>query len=284
MGGFDWRPLRSVDRSQLNEARLQAHYAVQWLARAARAFVSPRPDDSHTNLSWIDAFDGFTTQRLKDDLGLGLRIADLTLVLMGDGTVRGQSYPLNERSDMNARNWLGEQLGAKGLDASTLDAPPPYKIPTHAIANGAAYDATRPAHALAELAAWFSNAHHSLEGIRRQVIGRKLAASPVRCWPHHFDIATLISLDERKAKKVRTVNVGLSPGDEHYDEPYFYVSPYPYPDAATLPPLSKLGHWHTREFTAAIAPSSRIVQAKDQKVETEAFLLNAIEGAIKTLN
>ena len=138
MGGFDWRPLRGVDRTQLNEARRQAHYAVQWLARAARAFVSPRPDDSHTNLSWIDAFDGFTTQRPKDDLGLGLRIADLTLVLMGDGTVRGQSYPLNERSDMNARNWLGEQLGAKGLDASALDAPPPYKIPTHAIASGAA--------------------------------------------------------------------------------------------------------------------------------------------------
>jgi hypothetical protein len=284
MGGFDWRPLRGVDRSQLREARLQAHYAVQWLARAARAYVSPRPDDSHTNLSWLDAFDGFRTQRLKDDLSLGLRIADLTIVLLSEGAVRGQSYPLNERSDTSARKWLGEQLGAKGLDASVLDAPPPYKIPPHAIANGAAYGTAGLTTALVELAAWFGNAHWLLESVRSQMIERKLTASPVRCWPHHFDIATLIPLDESDAKKVRTVNVGFSPGDEHYDEPYFYVSPYPYPDAAALPRLSKLGHWHTREFTAAIAPSSRILQAKDQKVETEAFLLNAIEGAIKTLN
>ncbi|HEX5863771.1 MAG TPA: hypothetical protein VF014_05855, partial [Casimicrobiaceae bacterium] len=211
MGGVDWRPLRGTDNRQLNEARLQAHHAVQWLARAARAYVSPRPDDSHTNLSWIDAFDGFTTQRLKDDLDLGLRIADLTLVLMGEGTVRGQSYPLNERSDTNARKWLGEQLGAKGLDANALDAPPPYKIPPHAIGNGAAYRVTKLALALDELAAWFANAHRSLEGIKRQMIERKLAASPVRCWPHHFDIATLIPLDESNIKKVRTVNVGFSP-------------------------------------------------------------------------
>jgi len=278
MGGFDWRPLRGVDRTQLNEARRQAHYAVQWLARAARAFVSPRPDDSHTNLSWIDAFDGFTTQRLKDDLGLGLRIADLTLVLMGDGTVRGQSYPLNERSDMNARNWLGEQLGAKGLDASALDAPPPYKIPTHAIANGAAYDATRPAHALAELAAWFANAHHSLEGIRRQVIGRKLAASPVRCWPHHFDLDSLISLGED-----RTTGMGFSPGDDYYDEPYFYVSIYPEPKGMTLPEMPPIGHTHTHEFLAAIALASKIVAEMEQGKKTEAFVLGSVEAAIKLL-
>jgi hypothetical protein len=284
MKGLDWRPLWGVERSQLSEARLQAHYAVQWLARTARAFVPPQPDDSHTNLGWIDALDGFTTHPLKDDLRLSLRIVDLTLGLLGDGTARGRSYPLNERSDVDARNWLGEQLRAKGLDARALDAPPPYKIPTHAIATGTAYDATRAAHALAGLAAWFANAHHLLESIKGQMIGRKLAASPVRCWPHHFDIATLISLDESNAKKARTVNVGLSPGDEHYNEPYFYVSPYPYPDAAALPPLSKLGHWHTHGFTAAIAPSSRIIQADDQKAETEAFLLDAIEGVIKTLN
>ena len=75
-----------------------------------------------------------------------------------------------------------------------------------------------------------------------------------------------------------------SPGDEHYAEPYFYVSPYPYPDLAALQPLPKFGHWHTRDFTAAIAPASRIMETKDRRAETDAFLYAAIEGAIKALS
>ncbi len=284
MSNQDWRPLRKVDLSRLSEARLQAHYAAQWLGRAAYAYVPPQSDYSHTNLGWDDVLDGFTTRALKNDVWLSLKIADLTLVFLGKGGERAQSFSLNKRSDKDARAWLGEQFGARGMDAGALDRPLPYKIPEHAIAKGANYDTADASVALGVLTAWFANANHSLGYIRKQMIGRKLVASLVRCWPHHFDLATLISLDESDPEKARSVNTGLSPGDEYYGEPYFYVSPYPYPAPATLPPLPELGHWHTRDFTAAIAPASRIVEAKDQKSETNAFLQDAVEGAIQALH
>ena len=283
MGRLNWRPLHSVDRGRLSEGRRQAHHAVQWLARAARAYVPPRPDDSHTNLGWDDKLDGFTTHRLKDDVRLGLKITDFALVWLGEGIGRAQALPLSGRSDPAARKWLGERLDAIGLDESLLDMPSPYKMPEHAIAGGVVYEAVGRGDVLAELAAWFSNANHALNDIREDMVGRKFTASPVRCWPHHFDLASLISLDPDPDGKVRSVNAGLSPGDEYYDEPYFYVSPYPYPDAASLPRLPKLGHWHTRDFTAAIAAASQVLAAKDRKVETEAFLRDAIEAAIKAL-
>jgi hypothetical protein len=44
---------------------------------------------------------------------------------------------------------------------------------------------------------------------------------------HHFDLATLTTLPARNADATGYVGVGLSPGDEYYDEPYFYVSVYP---------------------------------------------------------
>jgi len=50
MHAWQWQKLKGIDRLILREARLQAHYALQWLARAARAYVAPRPDDGHTNL------------------------------------------------------------------------------------------------------------------------------------------------------------------------------------------------------------------------------------------
>jgi uncharacterized protein DUF5996 len=279
MRGSAWRPIRGIDHGRLREARVQAHHAVQWLARAARAFVPPHPDDIHTNLGWDDALDGFTTHRLTGDMHLGLRIADLTLLFGGHGGP-DRSFALDGRTDADARRWLDEQLRAQGLDARRLDAPSPYEMPAHAIAKGAAYGGAGLADALAELAAWFADADGLLGGIREQMTARGLAASPVRCWPHHFDIAALTLLDQGgSAEHARSVNAGMSPGDEHYDEPYFYVSPYPYPDPAKLPLLPKLGHWHVKGFTAAIMPASRLITTTDQQAETAAFLHDAVAAA-----
>lgn len=279
----DWHPLRNIDRGRLLEARLQAHYAAQWLGRVGSAFVTPLPGYGHTSMSWDSALIGFLTHPLNGKTRLGLRIVDLTFVLSGMGTESVHFFPLNGRSDADVRKWLDEQLGAKGMEVGALDKTSPYEITPHAVAEGAAYNVCGISDALDQLAAWFANAHRLLGGIQQQMIGRSLSASPVRCWPHHFDLATLISLDESGSESARSVNAGLSPGDEYYDEPYFYVSPYPYPAAALLPHLSKLGHWHTRDFTAAIAPAGRIVETKDQRAEVASFLNDAIGGAIKVL-
>jgi hypothetical protein len=275
-----WRPIGGVDFGRLREARLQAHHAVQWLARAARAFVPPQPDDSHTNLGWDDALDGFAMHPLGSDLRLGLRMSPLILVLTGPST---QGFHLGGETDADARRWVGEQLSARGLDARPLDANAPYEIPDHPVAHGAVYGAGESADALVELAAWFANATASLEATRNQMSARGFAPSPVRTWPHHFDMASLTLLEAGHAEHARSVNAGFSPGDEHYDEPYFYVSPYPYPDPTKLPRLPPTGHWHTRGFTAAIAPASRILADPDRQTAGEAFLAAAVDAAIAVL-
>src|SRR5262245_29005591 len=285
MGELDWRPLQVSDQQRLSMACLQAHHAAQWLARAARAYVPPQPDDGHTNLGWDNTLDGFTTHRMHGGMYLGLKIADLTLVFHGDERpARTKFFSFNGRTDAQARQWLGEQLGARGIDARALDEPSPYEIPAHPVSHGASYDIEDLADGLVELAAWFANAEYLLVGVQRQMIGRKLTASDVRCWPHHFDLATLISFPTRETDVTGYVGAGLSPGDEYYNEPYFYVSVYPKPDSTALPRLPKLGHWHTYEFTAAVAPAHQIVAADNQRAETDEFLRAAVDVAIKLLS
>ena len=121
MGRSDWRPLRGIRQRRLSMTRLQAHHAAQWLARAARAYVPLQPDDGHTNLGWSNTFDGFATHLMQGGTCLSLKIADLTLVLHSDERTI-QSFSLDGRTDAQARQWLGEQLGARGLDARALDA------------------------------------------------------------------------------------------------------------------------------------------------------------------
>src|SRR5215510_953512 len=131
-----WKPLRTLERGRLSEARLAAHYAVQWLARAARAYIPPQADDSHTNLGWDHALGGLTTHPLPDGSRLALRVADMTLLLLGPGA---SGLSLKDRSDADIRTWLGPRVSAKGLDPSALDKPLPYELPASAIAGGGRY-------------------------------------------------------------------------------------------------------------------------------------------------
>jgi hypothetical protein len=138
---------------------------------------------------------------------------------------------------------------------------------------------TIDAEALGALATWFSNADAALGTIRAHIVARGLTAPPVCCWPHHFDLDTLVTVAPG-----RTTGIGFEPGDAHYDEPYFYVSAFPTPDAATLPPLPAIGHWHTRDFTAAVATATRICTATDQGGAVATFLRAAVDATIEALS
>jgi hypothetical protein len=275
MTAASWRWVRGVDPAALRAARIQAHLATQWLARVARAYVAARPDDHHTNLGWDDALGGLVAHPLPDGTLFGLCIAELTLVLL-DSLGRKDSFALDGRRDADACDWLGRHARARGFEAQALDAALPYGLP--AFGGGDVYTAAALAEPLAELAFWFSNANGTLAATRQWLATRMIDAPPVRCWPHHFDLDTLVTLAPG-----RTTGIGFEPGDDHHDEPYFYVSLYPAPDMAALPPLPAIGHWHTKNFTAAIAPAHRILAVKDQGAEVAAFLQTAVEAAIAAL-
>ena len=96
---------------------------------------------------------------------------------------------------------------------------------------------------------WFAAATSVLDPLAAAQPG----ASPVRVWPHHFDIATLVTLAEGVS-----VGVGMSPGDGTYDAPYFYVTPWPYPETGALPELSRGARWHTDGWVGAVMPGSAL--------------------------
>jgi hypothetical protein len=102
-GELVWRPIRGVEKGRLREARLQAHYAAQWLARFARGYVPPQPDDGHTSLNWLGPLDKFTIEFSENGVRLSLQMGDLTLALHGrDETAGVRSLSLSGRTDAQA--------------------------------------------------------------------------------------------------------------------------------------------------------------------------------------
>src|SRR5215218_6143018 len=175
-------PWQSVPRANfmyLHAARLQAHYAAQWLARAARAYVPGRPGEHHTNLGWDDAFGGLVTHALPDGSRLGLRIADLTLAFLDQ---HPHSLALDGRSDAEVKTWLRGHVAARNLVSGKLDDPLPYALADHALALGARYSLDELGDAFKTLSAWYSNANVALSAAQQRLASKKLKAPLVRCW------------------------------------------------------------------------------------------------------
>jgi hypothetical protein len=166
-------------------------------------------------------------------------------------------------------------LSARGFDPGALDAPLPYQLPAHPIGQGAPYGPAALGRPLAALTAWYANANHALSETRERLLARHIDAPPVRCWPHHFDLDSLVGLGS--GATAHTVGIGFSPGDDYYDQPYFYISRHPPPDVAALPALPPIGHWHSHHFTAAVAPADRILAADDAQTAIQAFLRAATD-------
>ncbi len=278
MTGSNWQPLAALEPRRLREPRLFAHFAAQWLARAARAYVAPKPDDSHTNLGWDTIVGGLGTHPLPDGSRLGLRLRDLTLMIISTQG-QSQSLALGGLADADVRAWLGQRVRELGLDAQKLDAPSPYTMPAFGIATGDRYAVD--GEALSLLAAWYTNANGALEETRQVLLARGLSVPVVRCWPHHFDLDSLVYFPNESPADVRTMGAGFSPGDQYYDEPYFYGSVYPAPVGhPVLPPFA---HWHTQDFTAAVATASALLAEPDQHAAAKAYLAVATDFAIKQL-
>ena len=182
---------------------------------------------------------------------------DLTLVL-GD-----YEFPLQGKTLQQGLRWLGEQLGTP-LELL------PHELPRRDIEKPFACHGAEQ-----QILEWFQMGAALLASAVEKSDGGE-----VRLWPHHFDIAALVELEpEAEPETARSINVGLSPGDASYAEPYWYVTPWPKPTAA-LPTLGR-GAWHEQGFTAAVLQASRH-RASGPKEDAAAFLDEAI-AACRTL-
>ena len=257
------RIIRNCPPTGLSQARAVAHRAVQLVTAAARANLDPAADDSHSNLGWEQTSKRFISQPLPSQDGnhfVGLTLAPLCLEFI-ENDQNLASRELQGLALSDAFNWLDGQLTNRGLKPASV-ARIPYALPTDVEAVSG-FDTEDIADQMECLAGWFDLAATHLEQFAATHSDLSPGPGPVRCWPHHFDIATYVQLETGDFESARGVGVGLSPGDESYDQPYFYINPWPHLDPSDLPDLPDPGHWHTQGFVGAIATGDEVLTLDD---------------------
>jgi len=279
-----WEPLTRPRASDVEDTRKQLHWAAQIVSALGTTLGRPQVDDSHTSLEWSHAHRGLLSRpgEAAPELRALLRFPDVTLELLrcqGDSEQTLLSLPLEGQRFTEVfatfEAAVGEALGAKPGGCTLYR--PTHELPAHRVdpeGRGEAFGGF-VGHALVELTRWFANGDRAL----RELAGQDPRATPVRCWPHHFDIATLLVIERRdpndpSSEISRSVGVGMTPGDGSYADAYWYVTPWPYPASPELPDLAGGGIWHKDGWVGAVLTSTALREPQAERFT--AFMASAL--------
>lgn len=274
-----WETLGAVPPGELAAARVELHWAAQAAAAVGKLLLPPRGDASEQSFAW----DGRARALAQEAVAAArpfrsaLAFDPPGLVLLDEEGADLAHMPLSGHTLDEAYTWL--ERAVEALLGRPLPGPlaRPGELPPHPVSEGGSFSGGGPA--FAELARWFAD----LDGLLHEVAEATPGASPVRCWPHHFDLATLVALDAAPAdptadppadpEAARTIGIGMTPGDAARPAPYLYVTPWPYPPAGArrhLPPLPAGGVWNTEGWLGAVLDAAPLVAAGSGPAQRDA--------------
>ncbi len=277
-----WQTFGDVPVSRLHDARLQLHWAAQVVASFGNTMLEKQADDSQSNLGWATSLGALCSHTSSEGWSVGLRLADLTLLFLTPNNAIQAELELSGQTLRQAFEWLTATYSrVSGTPPARPFALRDYEMPSHPVGANATFQ-LGPGEPFQEFQHWYANADHVIH----TVSGNWKEASPIRCWPHYFDIATLVSLSlPQSGDATGSVGCGMSPGDASYAEPYFYVTVWPYPEKEKLTALA-VGKWHTEGFVAAVLTGSDLLTGGSSETQAERvhqFFHKSSEVAFKAL-
>lgn len=253
----NWQRLTFPPLEDLKEAKEQSHQAIQNVSAVGRAFLPASEIDEYANLEWDAKLQRLVGRWVKGDITFrsSISIYDFMVYLVDEEFKTISSISMQGIKQNDVMVWLEKELVDLGVDFSKINLDYPYELPEYVNNVGHTFGVKSEV-ASHELSRLYHNAYFMINHLLTR---EEKKVSKIKCWPHHFDIVgSVILLDTGDQETSRKISFGMSPGDEHYDEPYFYVAPWPYP-VKELPDISKTGgHWHDNNWIGAVLPYSKL--------------------------
>ncbi|MBK7874010.1 MAG: hypothetical protein IPJ74_26850 [Saprospiraceae bacterium] len=277
-----WQMLTYPDPQKLNAPTQQLHHAAQLVSMVGNSYLPKQADDSHTNLEWLPDRQALPGNCIEESFRLLLQFPDFQLEWQTKNGDIISKFALTDQTKEAGITWMKLILQEKfKVSQAQLKPIAHFEIPHHPVEDGAPFQLiTKQLHQ--ELALYRHNAHYILEHFASQY----KHASPVRTWPHHFDIGVYIPVTfDEDQNATKSVGIGLAIPDQDIDEHYFYVnhwSKFGNTNSSNLPHLPS-GYWHTKGWTGAVLPISALVKinsAEEQARQTEAFLEAGIAASL----
>ncbi|SMD36104.1 hypothetical protein SAMN04488029_2722 [Reichenbachiella faecimaris] len=252
----DWQLLTFPDQADLSRVREQYHQAIQNVAAVGRSFLPPSDEDENANLEWDFDLQRIVGRWVEADIKFrsSISLQKFEVYLVDEHLQTISSIAMQDIRQTDVMVWLEHELSKLGADFSKINLAYPYAIPEYPTAKKESFHIENM-----EASLELSRLYHNTSLLLRSMMNQEENGSEIKCWPHHFDIAARVTLlDTGDPETSRSINMGMSPGDKYYDEPYFYCSPWPYPMKNLIDLSDVQAHWHQDEWVGAVLPVSQL--------------------------
>jgi hypothetical protein len=260
-----WRQINPINPQTFSASRVQLHYAIQFIAVVGLALAPPQEDYSHTAMEFNSESNTFIGKLISGKNPFRVALEPVNLISQ---IIDVQNHPIAEfswdgKTMAEAFDWHKQEIAKLGADTSQIQSfeIPPDDFPDADFARGAAFDASKDAEIRQEVTNYFANTQILLQEIALANSG----STPIDIWAHHFDMAIKILLPGEKNGESMSIGIGISPGDFSYNEPYWYVIPWPYLPKENLPALEEESFWHTEDWIGAVLLSSQLTKDTDEQ-------------------
>lgn len=267
-----WSPLQVEQPSRLNDTVIHLHHAAQFLAMFSNSYLPAKDDDSQNNFEWNEA-DNKIVGRPADPgaVSMTLSVASFELSVERNPT---STILISGHSRNEVDSLIRDALTKTDLDPEEYNPVTQFKLPHHDLDEQGRF--MHPNQTLtSEWCRYLSNTKLLLSTIARQ----STHATPIRIWPHHFDLAMLLVLSrDSQHKASATVGLGLAIADDLVSEPYWYVNlwsqnPVQFSQHKTL---ESDGDWRPHGYNGMTLPAGRITTESGQENEVALFFAEGI--------
>lgn len=281
----NWRLLMPAPPDQLQFATLQLHLAAQLLATLSRTLLPKKDDDSHTNMEWAPQRNALISNWILEQevFRLALLFPDFTLEWWNHDNDPVLQLPLQEQTIPSAMQWIVATLQETfGVPMSINRLESNFTLPPNL--SDSDEDFKKTSRAVRQMVADYYNNGNIILKYFAQLFTH---ASPVRTWPHHFDIGSYIPVKfDKKGEAIASIGIGLAIPDEYVNDFYFYVNHWSKAgdvEGAPLPDLPGGGYWNTKDWTGAVLKMESLLTEKEALAQAQcakAFLEKGIQNSL----
>ncbi|MEQ9300849.1 MAG: DUF5996 family protein [Cyclobacteriaceae bacterium] len=256
-----WKRIKGVDREVLRDTRKTLHQTVQIVSAFPRHLLPHDPTDGTASLEWNPedkALQSIPVPNSHDlEMRSGLSFKDFLLTIKY-ADMSCDKFHILGKSVNAGMDWLKRELKKMAFASESLTLDLPYEIESYD--NAASLMVNK--RACKEYARLYGNTFQALS----ELVDNFPEAHDIRCWPHHFDLATLIPVGtDDKGEITKSIGVGLSPGDEGVEEPYLYVNVWPDIELEVLQQhVLPAGRWNTEGWSGAVLTYTELLNSSDQ--------------------
>ncbi|MEM9324506.1 MAG: hypothetical protein AAGA85_02575 [Bacteroidota bacterium] len=264
---MNWKDIEPSDLSQLKEIRIQYHQIVQVVSAVGRHYLDASEVDDNATLYWNRANGSLVGQWVQTESGpvrAGFQLSEAKLYLENSSTF--EKLPVAGKTLGQLMVWMEEQAGRLALPTSGFSTDAPYELPTYPKLSSRGFD-VEPGPMTHSLSSYYASSFEILDSLQWDFT----VEADVLVYPHHFDQALSFKLKDSGSYDTSTfLTLGMSPGDEEFDAPYFYVNSWPHVDESVLKPLTA-GRWYTSDWIGGLVTIEELWGVDNQREYLETF-------------